>query len=686
MERRQQAKRQWQFSDKVKSFNWKALLLISIVMTLFGLLLFNILVWSSDVSKLSTPEPRPTFIYDQKGEIASKISQSKIEGVSIEEIPPNMINAVISTEDQRFYKHGGINYFGIAKALIKNLFSGEIVAGGSTITQQLAKNAFLTQERTYTRKFKEVILTTKIERKYSKDEIIERYLNQIYFGEGTWGIQRAAIVYFGKDVSQLSLSESATIAGLIKAPSILSPYKNMEKSLERRNLVLSLMKNEGYISEEELEKAKNQPIVLAGETKTDYNGKYPYYVDLIIDEAVKKYHLTEKEVLSGGLHIYTELNPTVQDAVEEVYQEENNFPASKPDQLIQSGSVFLNPHTGGISALVGGRGEYAYGHFNHATELIRQPGSSMKPLAVYTPALERGYEMFDMLSDNPININGYQPLNYDKQYRGQVTMYDALVQSYNVPPVWLLQKVGIENGVKSVEQFGIPLEKEDHIPGLALGGLTKGTSPLQMAQAFSSFPNNGNMVDAHAILKIEDGEGKSLGKWEKREKQVTEPIVAQKITYMLKGAVEQGTGKKAAISGLEVAGKTGTTEVPFSGAEGAKDHWFVGYTPDIVGAVWLGYDKTDLEHHLTSSGGATATTIFQQIVSKSMAEFPSKEFELPLIEKVLKEQEQKKREQEKERKEEDEDKKEKKKNDKEEKKGKRNKEDRKDEDEDDDDD
>ena len=240
----------------------------------------------------------------------------KIEGVRLEQIPEELVEAIISTEDQHFYKHNGINYFGIARAFTQNLFKGEVVAGGSTITQQLSKNVFLTHERTYSRKFKELILTKKIERDYSKDQIMERYLNQIYFGEGAWGVQRAAFVYFGKDVSQLSLNESAMLAGVIKAPTHLSPYKNMEKSIQRRNIVLSLMKSEGYISQTEYEQAIEEKIVLADHTTTDYKGKYPYYIDHIVEEAVSKYGLTKNEVLAGGLHIYTELNPVIQDAVD----------------------------------------------------------------------------------------------------------------------------------------------------------------------------------------------------------------------------------------------------------------------------------------------------------------------------------------------------------------------------------
>ncbi|MFD1739488.1 transglycosylase domain-containing protein [Bacillus salitolerans] len=593
------------------------------------------------MSKLENPEPQPTLIFDRNGELASKVSNSKIEGVSLEEVSEHVINAVISTEDQRFFKHNGIDMIGIARAFLRNTIEGEVVAGGSTITQQLSKNAFLNQERTYSRKFKELILSMKIERTYSKDEILERYINQIYFGEGAWGIERAAQIYFGKNASELTLQESATLAGLIKAPSKLSPYKNMEKAKERRDLVLTLMRNEGYISQAEMEQAKAEPIELIGKGQEKYKGNYPYYVDQIISEATEKYNLTANEVLSGGLRIYTELNPAIQKVVESVYNDDANFPESTSDQLIQSGTVLIDSKTGGIVALVGGRGDFTYGNFNYATDLVRQPGSTMKPLAVYTSALEQGYEMTNRLLDKPIRIGEYKPKNYDGNYRGEVSMYEAVVKSYNIPAVWLLYQIGLENGVKAARKFGIPLEKEDHSYGLALGGLHKGTSPLKMAQAFSTFPNNGVMIEAHTITKIENANGEVITSWEEKASKVTDESVAQKMTFMLKGVVSQGTGKNANVRGIEIAGKTGTTQVPFEGTNGgSKDHWFVGYTPEIVGAVWLGYEKTDKNHYLTSSSGSTAAVIFQKIISGSMDELGEKEFDLPLVGKYLKEKEQ----------------------------------------------
>ncbi|WOV83100.1 PBP1A family penicillin-binding protein [Sporosarcina jeotgali] len=608
----------------------------AVLAVLSVLLVLNLFITFSDVSKLDKPAPRTTVIYDPNGEVISKVSNSKIEGVSIDQIPDALIEAVVSVEDQRFYKHHGLNYLRMGRALVENAFKGKIASGGSTITQQLAKNVFLTQERTYSRKLKELILAKKIEREYSKEEILEQYLNQIYFGDGAWGVQRAAQTYFGKDVSELTLSESATLAGIIKAPSNLSPRKDKEKSMKRRNLVLSLMLREQYIRQEEYDEAIGKDLILADSTVPHNEKNYPYYIDRVVAEAVNTYQLTKDEVLSGGLHITTEINPVVQNALEDVYADNRNFPESTPDQLLQSASVFVNPKTGGILALVGGRGEYTQGRFNNATDLIRQPGSALKPLAVYTPALENGYHMSDLLEDEPIDIHGYSPKNIDQHYRGEVTMYEALANSYNVPPVWLLNQMGVQEGVSAVERFGISLTKKDRTLGLALGGMDKGTSPLRMAQAFSAFANDGVMEEAHAITEIKDSEGNVLGKWQGESVQVTDAEVAEQMTHMLQGVVEEGTGKKAQIPGIDVAGKTGTTQLPFEGVNGSKDHWFVGYTPDIAGAVWLGYDKTDADHYLTSTSSLTAAPIFAQVVSQSASEYSTKNFDLSLIEDDIK--------------------------------------------------
>lgn len=605
-------------------------LLIGILTVIFTV---NTYINTRDISGLKNVLPQPTIIYDSQGEVASTLTNSKIKGIEFEKIPDHVILAVLAVEDHRFYEHPGVDYIGIFRALLENIKAGRVVEGGSTITQQLTKNVFLTPDQTLGRKIEEFFLAQKIEREYSKNEIIEMYLNQIYFGEGAWGIRNAAETYFGKAVWDLTISEAAILAGLVKAPSRLSPLKNYEESIERRDLVLQLMKNNEFITEEEMNQAKAQEIVLQGKQLDPYEGQYPYYVDHIIEEAIEKYGLTQNEILSGGLHIYTELDQQMQGTVEKVYQNESLFPKSAKDQLIQSGFVLLNPKTGGISAIVGGRGKHVFRGFNYATQLERQPGSTMKPLAAYTPALESGFSVFEELPDLPMSFNGYQPSNYSNSYKGTVTMYDAVKYSYNIPAVWTLQKIGLKNGVNAVERFGIPLSEEDQSLALALGGLQNGVSPLQMAEAYSTFPNNGVRNEAHAITKIIDTKGNRLAVWEEEPIQVTSPEVAQRMTYMLKGVVDEGTGKNAKLNGRELAGKTGSTQVPISGINGVKDQWFVGYTPNVVGAIWLGYDKTDKDHYLTTTSGATASVIFKEIMNAALENTPSSSFNLPVYQK-----------------------------------------------------
>jgi penicillin-binding protein 2A len=584
-----------------------------------------------DISALEEPLPAPTIIYDRNGKVASKISVAKMDPISIDHIPNHVLEAVVATEDRRFYKHDGIDYQGILRALIRNIEAGEWVEGGSTITQQLAKNVFLTNEKTLQRKWEEWFIAKKIERTYSKKEILEMYLNRIYFGEGAWGIKKAAETYFGKDVSDLTVSESALLAGLIKAPSALSPFKHYEQAIARRNVVLDLMKEQGYINEDTFLRAKQERIVLNKEKIDPYKGKYPYYVDYLIDEAMNRYRLTQNEVLSGGLRIYTELDQRMQQALENVYRNDQLFPEGTKDQLVQSGAVLMDPKSGGITALIGGRGEHVFRGFNRATQLKRQPGSTMKPLAVYTPALEQGYHLFDELKDEPMDFNGYRPENYDHMYRGRVTMYEAVIHSLNVPAVWLLDQIGLEKGVNAVQRFGIPLEEDDHYLGLALGGLKHGVSPLQMAEAYSVFPNEGIRTEAHVITKIIDQNGNVIAKWKPKTIRVTTKEVAQKMTFMLQGVVKEGTGKRASIPGRDLAGKTGSTQVPLGGVNGVKDQWFVGFTPQLVGAVWLGYDHTDEYHYLQTTSSQTVAVIFREIMTEALKGMPSQPFSYSML-------------------------------------------------------
>ncbi|MEH7462909.1 PBP1A family penicillin-binding protein [Bacillus thuringiensis] len=637
--------------------------LLTIGFVFLSLFIFvNIMITIQDISALKQAVPQPTVIYDANKEVAATLSSSKTDGIKRKDIPNVMVEAVVAVEDKKFYEHRGVYYSGIFHAIVKNITAGEVVAGGSTITQQLAKNVFLTQDRTFSRKCKEYFIAKKIERTYTKDEIVEMYLNQIYFGEGAWGIKKAAKTYFDKEVKELTIPEAATLAGLIKAPSMYSPFKDFNKSITRRNVVLSLMKEQGYITEKQFQIAKDEGLSLHRGVEDKYKGKYSQYVDYIVREAMNKYKLTQNEILSGGYHIYTELNPKMQEAAEEVVNSDHYFPKITSDQIMQTGVVLMNPKTGGIPALVGGRGTYQFLQFNHAVQLKRQPGSTLKPLAVYTPALEQGYEVYDVLKDEPLEINEYKPKNSGNVYHGNVTMYEAMANSYNVPAVWLLEQIGLEKGLKSLERFGIPLQEKDRSYALALGGMSEGTSPLVMAQAYATFANDGVQMEAHAIREIQDGEGNTVGKWYKKEIRITDEKTAQKMTYLLKGVVEKGTGKKAKLKNAETAGKTGTTQLADESNNGSKDSWFVGYTPELLASIWVGYDKTDNEHFVPA-GSQITTTMFRDIMNKAIGKPIQKNFDLSLIpeaeytkqlqtiEKEMKRKEEKKRQEEKQGKE-----------------------------------
>ncbi|MDR6885327.1 PBP1A family penicillin-binding protein [Bacillus sp. 3255] len=590
-----------------------------------------------DVSKLNQPLPEATLVLDKNGKAAAQLSSSKVDPVPISQMPKVLTDAIVAVEDRRFYSHTGIDLQSIMRAVARDVVRGGYSEGASTITQQLAKNLFLNADKTLSRKLREAAYAIRIDTSYSKDEILEMYLNSIYFGEGSWGVQGASKTYFHKNVQDLTLPEAAVLAALPKAPSRYSPFQDEAQALERRNTVLVLMRDEGKITPEAYEQAKASPLGVVRSDKTDdLKGRYPAYVDAVISEAVRLYGFTEEQLLTGGLRITTELDPAVQNAVTEVYKDDSLFPASKPDQLIQSGAAVVDQRTGGIRALAGGRGESVFRGFSHATQLKRQPGSSFKPIAVYGPALERGYTPFSTLYDGPLNIEGYQPQDWDHQTRGQVTMQEAVVSSWNVPAVWLLHEIGIDQGLQFAKSLGIQLPAQDRQLGIALGGLSEGVSPLQMAQAFSAFAAKGNLHEAHTISKIETGDGHLLVQAAPASVPVMKPETAYAMTSMLQVAVQQGTGKNAAMN-RPVAGKSGTTQLPqtkeFEGISSgsAKDAWFVGYTPELTAAVWVGYDRTDKEHYLTTSGGAVPAVLFREMMSRALAQAPVVPFDMPIV-------------------------------------------------------
>jgi penicillin-binding protein 2A len=607
------------------------LLLVILVFFLVTISYFGWLASKANVQSLKKGLSQPTVIYDKDGAVASNVSTNRMSGISIKNVPKYVPNAVVAIEDERFYQHGGFDIRGIARAFFGNLLAGHVTAGGSTLTQQLAKNALLSPQRTYTRKAEELFLAVKLEKVYSKDDILQMYLNQVYFGSGAWGIGNAAKKYFAKNINDVTISEAAMLAGLLHAPESLDPYQHYDLAMKRRNVVLAKMKELGMITGAEYSAAIKEKIQLHDGGGSNFDRKYPYYVDAVLNEAISKYGLTQDEILTRGYRIYTEMDQNIQSGLEKVYSENYLFPAGRGGTLVQSGAVLMDPATGGVRALVGGRGEHVFRGYNRATQLTAQPGSTMKPLAVYTPALEQGYNYSSELVDQPISFGNYKPENYTRTYAGQVPMYKAVEESLNVPAVWLLNEIGLDKGLAALKRFGIPVQNEDKNLAIALGGMSKGISPLELADAFSTFPNGGTREDSHLITKIVGPTGNVIAEHKEKTTKVTSKSVANKMTSMLLNVVETGTGKSAHINGVQIAGKTGSTQLPFSELNGTKDQWMAGYTSDLVGAVWMGYDQTDQEHYLPSNSSANVVPLFREIMQSALPYVKHANFEVDSI-------------------------------------------------------
>lgn len=617
----------------------KIMILVFLMVSLFssGYLLY--LAKTSNVSTLKAGLEQTTTVYDIDGDEAGTLYSHKGSFISLDNISPSIQATVISTEDKRFYDHKGFDVIGIARSAVGFVLNrGRISGGGSTISQQLAKNAYLTLDQTLIRKLKELFLAIEIEKQYTKNEILEMYLNNAYFGNGVWGVEDASHKYFGKDASDVSLTEAATIAGMLKAPTTYNPRDNMENALSRRNTVLDLLiKNEG-VSQEIGEAAKNESLQLEDNYQQTKGYQYPYYFDAVIEEAINKYGLNEEELLNKGYKIFTSLDQNYQSRMDRTYENDWLFSNASDGTLLQSGSVAMDPKTGGVSAVVGGRGEHTFRGFNRATQIKRQPGSIMKPLAVYTPALESGYEIDSILKDEKKSYGSddYTPENYDYNYAGEVPMYQALAQSLNAPAVWLLDQIGLEKGIKKVEKFGIPVQEKDKYLGLALGGTTGGVSPLQMASAYTVFSNAGLRSEGFFITKIVDATGAIIvDNTEHKTKKVTSPEIAEKMTSMLLGVFTNGTASSNAPSGYKIAGKTGSTEVSFNESGGTTDQWTVGYTPDIVVATWIGFDETDENHYMETGSSTGVGPLFKLQMENILPKTPQTAFGTTSAEKIV---------------------------------------------------
>lgn len=578
--------------------------LVAIVST--GSYLFY-LAKTANVKVLQSSISAQTVIYDKDNNEAGNLYGQKGTPVKIDQISKNITNAVVATEDRTFYKNHGVNLKRFALAAVTLGRFG----GGSTITQQLAKNAYLTQEQTIDRKAREFFLALEINKHYSKDEILDMYLNNSYFGNGVWGIQDAALKYFGVPASEVTVDEAASLAGMLKGPEIYNPlYEKGKYATDRRNTVLQNMVNAGYLEQSQADTFMK--VDLQAQLQDNYQSKssqykYPSYYNAVISEAERKYGLTLQEIMNNGYKIYTGMDQNMQSGLQKTYSDPSFFPQASDGTYAQSASVAIDPKTGAVNALVGNvntEGSNSFTDYNYATMSKRSPGSVIKPLIVYAPAIEAGWSIDKTVDDSPADYNGWKPTDFDNQWRGQIPMYTALANSYNIPAINTYQAIGPKVGNALGREFGLDLSSKNDVLPTALGAGVE-TNPWQIAQAYQVFANGGVMNDAHLITKIENAAGQVVKTAKITKKRVISKDTADKMTQMMLGTYTNGSAWKASPKSYTLAGKTGTNE--------DQDQWVVGYTPDVVMALWVGY--ADGKYKLTGSSEGQTSVIFRQEAS-----------------------------------------------------------------------
>ena len=632
-----------------------------IVIALIGLVIFI------GIAVATTPKWDPALLHDQKQtsflydkdnvQYASLHGVENRQTVKSSDIPDLVKKTFVAVEDKRFYQHIGVDPIRIIGSALNDIRSGSAKEGASTISIQLARNAFIGVEdrtaKTLTRKIQEAILAIQLEHEYTKDEILTFYLNKIFLGESSFGIQAAAKTYFGEDIKNLKPDQVAILAGLPQAPSQYNPYIHPDAAKNRRTIVLGVMRDAGIITAQEYNTYKETPFTyidtmkktLGGAQKTavsDASYKFPYFVDYVIEELESTYNLTPDQIFSGGLRIYTTVNPKIQEAAEAAFADPANFPKGIDSTKIQGAITVVEPSTGSIQAMVGGR-DYTTRGLNRAWQSPRPPGSTIKPLVVYGPAIEKGgYFPGTVLDDMPVSYNqgsgkAWTPTDFDtitKGWKGLITMRYALEDSVNVYAVKLLNQIGVDYGWKfGKDNLGLPLEQSDRNLTLALG--TPNVSTLEMSSAYGIYANNGVSVTNHAIVKVEDAKGNSLLTPKITKNRVMKETTAYIINDMLRSVVTDGTAVSAQIGNWAIAGKTGTTSLDpnkYGNKSGNPDAWFAGYSPNYAGVVWMGYDTDpDGQHYLRSVyGGSYPAQIWKKVMTVALHDLPvQSKFSIP---------------------------------------------------------
>lgn len=598
--------------------NLKLFVLTTTALFLAGFVAFNLYLSSlPPIENLEDFKPNiVTKFYSQDGEVIKTFTAYSYDKVDLANVPDKLKEALIATEDKNFYKHGGYDIFGIIRSSIQNVIARHAVQGASTLTQQLARILFLSNERTLTRKIKEIEVAARIEKTISKDQILEMYLNNVYLGAGAYGVSAASKIYFNKKLNQLTLPELALIAGLPQAPSVYNPYNNKDLAIQRRNQVLKRMLTMKYITQEEYDKAIKADVKLSSVPQIYTTNKAPYFSDYVVKE-MQKLGFDETDIIHGGYKVITTLDSKAQEVANESIL--RNMRAWGLNNKSQQAAVFsFSPIDGRILVYAGGK-NYGESQYDRVTQSVRAPGSAFKPI-VYAAAMEKGITPNDLIDDSPITIGNWSPHNSSHKYRGKIPVYKALMISSNVCAARIIQEVGIRSVIQLARVLGIttPIEYDYTI---SLG--SNGVKMFEFVRAYGAFANGGYIVQPYAIERIEDSRGRVLYRAGKTKSSHQLSLkTAAEMTAMMKTVIISGTGTAANI-GKPAAGKTGTTDE-------YKDAYFIGYTPDVVTGVWVGDDNNKKINGLY--GGTVPAKIWKDVMTSATRDMGSKDFDYPEIE------------------------------------------------------
>lgn len=557
-----------------------------------------------------------TKFYSQDGEVIKTFTAYTFSKVDLKDVPEELKQALISTEDKNFYRHNGYDILGLARSSVQNVLAGHVVQGASTITQQLARILFLSNERTFTRKIKELVIAARIEKTISKDQILEMYLNNVYLGSGAYGVEGAAKIYFNKHIKDCTLPELALIAGLPQAPSVYSPFNNLDLAVKRRNQVLTRMYRMRYITRDEYESAKKAEVKLNDMPQFYTTNKAPYFCDYLMNE-LQKLGFDETEIIHGGYKIITTIDSKAQNAANEsVVRNLKNWGLTGDAR--QAAVFSFDPTNGKILAYVGGK-DYTKSQYDRVTQAVRPPGSAFKPI-VYAAAMEKGISPNDFVEDMPVTIGGWSPHNYGNKYRGKIPVYSALMVSSNVCAARIIQEVGVRSVIQIARMLGIetPLEYDYTI---ALG--SNGVKLFEFTRAYGAFANGGYVVQPYGIERVETSRGKVVYRASKTKVSHQLSLkTAAEMTAMMKTVMTNGTGVAANL-GKPCAGKTGTTD-------DNKDAYFVGYTPNVVTGVWVGSDDNSVMNK-SIQGATVPALIWKDIMKVATEPYGNVDFNYPQV-------------------------------------------------------